>query len=1541
MKKNIQKILSAGCLLLISFTTVRAAETVSLAGKWRFAIAGTNTEKLPSAFAGKIHLPGTLDDAGLGPKNTKPASLEGPYRLNDYAGPAWYQRDIEIPAGWQNQRVTLFLERCRWVTTVWLDDKRIGSQDSLIAPHIYDFGIKTAPGKHRLTICVDNTVKINLGKFVSALFGGTWGNMNGFIGRIELATTPPVWIDDVQVYPNIEKRTALVKVRIGNASGLSGRGTLKVDGKDSPSAWNTNGGQAEVEVDMSRAKLWDEFAPNLSEVTVKLGTDSRTVRFGMRKFAAKGTQFTLNDRPVYLRGTLECSIWPLTGYPPTDVPAWQRIYRIMKSYGLNHIRFHSWCPPEAAFAAADAEGIMIQAEGPQANVPAGKDAARDAFIEAEFQRMVDTYGNHPSFCTMTLGNEYGGTSELLTRWVDMLIQRDPRHLYSSASSAQTTANRQWTESARGRGIHGADTLRDLREVVANDLRPTIGHEIGQWMYFPDFNEIKKWRGVMALKNFELIRDDLAKKHLLGLAPEYVAASGKFATLLYKEEIEVLLRTPGYGGFSLLDLHDYPTQGTALVGPLDPFWNSKGFVTPEVFRRYCSATVPLLRMPKRTYTSDETFAATADLAHYGPADLAAAQPVWSIKDEQGREVAAGKLPPVNAPTGRLTALGEFKASLANAPAPCKLTVSLGLQGTKIVNDWDIWVYPASGTPPPPPDVVICKKWDSAKAALSAGKKVVFFAGSADTAQSLKGRFLPVFWSPVWFPSQKPNTMGLLLDPKHPLFTQFPTGFYSDWQWYELMQRSRLFILDETPAAYRPTLQVIDNFERNHKLGVIFEGLAGKGRLLVCGIDLTAMPQEPAARQLLASVYAYAGSAAFQPTQKFSGEMLEQLFTPKFANQLQNFGAIIRADNQADEYAVGNAIDGDPKTIWHTPWKEPAPKFPHELVVELPQPVKLSGLTCLPRQDSIRNGWIKDYAVHVSNDGKNWGPPVAQGAFSHDANLKTINFAEPQETKFVKLVALSGFDAAKPFASLAELSVIPCFAGQNQAGTTVATTSAAAATTVTLAAPVILTPKPGPAPRINGPKVYGVRPGSPFLYRIPCTGERPLLFRAGDLPEGLTLDSQSGIITGKITKPGTYHATLFVRNAFGKAAREFRIEAGNTLALTPPMGWNSWYIHYNRVTDAFMRQAADQMIASDMADYGYQYVNIDDCWMKKKNDPPFRAGDGAILPNYNFPDMKGLADYIHGKGLKAGLYTSPGEWTCGGYVGAYQHEAQDARTFAGWGFDFLKYDWCSYNQNFRGGDPRLTNSVSLREAKGLAGYKFPYELMWGELQKQNRDIVFNLCQYGIGDVWKWGGTVGNCWRTTGDLGLASGAALPGFYNIAFKNASHFEYARPGAWNDPDYILIGWVGDAHGYGVGKKTTLTPDEQYSYMSLWSLMAAPLIFSGDMARLDDFTLNVLCNTEVIEVDQDPLGKQAKILRQTSDEFVLVKELEDGSKAVGLFNLASLPRKVSVTWNDLGVSGKPHVRDLWRQKEIGAFDRMFEIEVPAHGVMLVRLHSDK
>ena len=482
------------------------------------------------------------------------------------------------------------------------------------------------------------------------------------------------------------------------------------------------------------------------------------------------------------------------------------------------------------------------------------------------------------------------------------------------------------------------------------------------------------------------------------------------------------------------------------------------------------------------------------------------------------------------------------------------------------------------------------------------------------------------------------------------------------------------------------------------------------------------------------------------------------------------------------------------------------------------------------------------------------------------------------------------------------------------------------------PGLLTPNAPAAPRINGPTVYGSRPGHPFLYRIPCTGIRPIRFSAKGLPRSLNLDENSGIISGKAPDHhGEFAVTLQAANSQGKTSRSFKIVVGDALGLTPQMGWNDWYTHYDHVSESDIRKAADAMIASGMADYGYQFVDIDDAWQRRPNSTdaaigmPVRDARGNILPNSRFSDMPGLTAYIHSLGLKAGIYTSPGPTTCAGMEGSYHHEDADAHQYAKWGFDLLKYDMCSY------GD--MVKEPTQQE------YEKPYAQMGTILRGLDRDIVFNLCQYGKGDVWKWGHEVGgNSWRTTGDVGVAPANVLPGFYYVGFANAALDKYAAPGGWNDPDYILIGTVGDANNTEQpAELTRLTPDEQYSYLSMWSLMAAPLFFSGDMTKLDAFTLNVLCNSEVIDIDQDPLGKQGIEVHRSSEELVLAKPLDDGSLAVGLFNLTEEPSPITVNWNQLARTGRQIVRDVWRQKDIGIFENDFQSRVPAHGVLLVRM----
>jgi alpha-galactosidase len=479
-------------------------------------------------------------------------------------------------------------------------------------------------------------------------------------------------------------------------------------------------------------------------------------------------------------------------------------------------------------------------------------------------------------------------------------------------------------------------------------------------------------------------------------------------------------------------------------------------------------------------------------------------------------------------------------------------------------------------------------------------------------------------------------------------------------------------------------------------------------------------------------------------------------------------------------------------------------------------------------------------------------------------------------------------------------------------------------------VRLTPPPAPTPRINGAKIFGVRPGSPFFFTIAATGTRPITFAAQDLPAGLTLDPKTGQITGTLHKPGTYDVTLIATNNLGEARRPFKIVCGDTLALTPPMGWNSWYIWFGNVTDKAIRDSADAMVSSGMINYGYQYVDIDDCWaIRADAEDELRRGEprdaeGRINPNKHFPDMKALTDYIHSKGLKAGIYSSPGPLTCGRYTGSYEHEAQDAQQIADWGFDFFKYDWCSYGR--------------IKPHPTLADAQEPYQKMGALLKQQKRDIVFNLCQYGGHDVWQWGKSVGGqTWRTAGDLGTNWRRIAPSMYRDCFDlyaNKRLDKSAGPGAWNDPDYLLIGKLGLG---GKIQPTTMTPNEQYTQLSFWALVAAPLFFGGDMTQLDDFTIGLLCNADVIDVDQDSLGQAAHRISQTGQTEIWARDLEDGSKAVGLFNRGEPETGVTVTWKSLGLSGAHDVRDLWRQKELGSFDNDFPCNVARHGVALLRV----
>ena len=463
--------------------------------------------------------------------------------------------------------------------------------------------------------------------------------------------------------------------------------------------------------------------------------------------------------------------------------------------------------------------------------------------------------------------------------------------------------------------------------------------------------------------------------------------------------------------------------------------------------------------------------------------------------------------------------------------------------------------------------------------------------------------------------------------------------------------------------------------------------------------------------------------------------------------------------------------------------------------------------------------------------------------------------------------------------------------------------------------ILTPPAPASPRFNGVPLFGVRPGSPVIYRFPVSGERPMKFTCANLPQGLKLSEADGVLSGKIEKAGDLTFTVVAENAKGKASQEFTLKVGDRMiALTPPMGWNSWNCWALSVSQEKVMSSAQALIDKGLADYGYCYMNVDDGWEAEK-----RNADGTIAVNDKFPSMKALGDWLHERGLKFGIYSSPGDYTCGGYLGSIDHELQDAESYNSWGVDYLKYDWCGYGR-----------AHAKERDKGVASYVRPYLLMQKFLREQPRDIFYSLCQYGMANVWEWGRFVdANSWRTTGDIT----DTWRSMYDIGFrKQAGLAEYAAPGHWNDPDMLIVGKVGWSSNL---RDSRLTPDEQYTHITLWTLLASNMLIGCDIAQMDDFTIGLLCNNEVNAINQDILGKQADRVSKDGDIEVWARPLSDGSQAIGIFNVGDEDQQFDIKKLAPNAASAGTIRDLWRQKDLTPSELVCTI--PTHGCKYIKV----
>ncbi len=1046
---------------------------IDLAGTWKVALdredAGVDEEWFGRELSDPIRLPGALRDGGYGDKITVEtewmSGLHDPYwylrkEFKEYAeagqvkvpfwpqperkytGAAWYQRDLMIPDRWRGRRVVASFERVHWSSALWVNEKWIGVNDSLGTAHVYDLGI-LEPGFYTLTVRVDNRYLVDVRRDAHSITDSTQTNWHGLVGELTLRSTTPVWIDEVRAYPDIERKSARIEVTIGNITGRAGSGTLSVGDTKAPVQWDVGGGSGQIEVSFGEgARLWDEFDPALHPVTLRLtgddADDERQFDVGLRRIESRDATFYVNGRKTFFRGTHEGCAFPLTGYPPTDVESWRKVFGVVKAYGLNHVRFHSWCPPEAAFVAADAMGVYLQPECSNWGQYSSRDDGMKEFLYRETEQIVRAYGNHPSFVMLSSGNEPAGPwQEVLTPWLKEWKAKDDRRVYTT-QTGRYYGNRPGPVDDIDYLIAiriGMYRFRDDRGWFGRDFRaslegtnyPVISHETGQWCAYPNFAEMDQYTGALKPRNYEIFRESLRENGMLEQAGDFVRASGRFQVACYKQEIEALLRTPGMGGFQLLDLHDYPGQGTAVVGPLNVFWQSKGYVTADEFRRFCDVTVPLVRMDRLVYTTADDLKAAFEIAHFGEAPLEDVTPFFRITDSRGKAVVEADLPTMTIPLGTAIPIREVSMSLGTFEAPQKYRLVLGLRERESVqNDWDFWVYPAEVATEAPGDVLVTRSFAEARERLGAGGTVLFLPAYDQLSWDSPpvGR-LPIFWNRLMGPGWD-RFLGVLCDPNHPALAAFPTDFHYDWQWEGVTQPAcRAINMDRLPVELRPIVQVIDGWNRNYRLGLAFECRVGAGRLMVCSADLESrLDERPVARQLRHSLLAYMASERFAPRVDVSAEQLRGFL---FDNGvMRRLGAIAKATAESGRNGAALAVDGNPNTYWLAGGgRDTQTRHPYELAIEFTTPVRMNGLVCMNRQNHrAHEGDIREYAVEISDDGQQWRQ-VKGGELESTFEPQTILFDETIETKHLRLRALSGFgeDTACSLAELAVLQTVP--------------------------------------------------------------------------------------------------------------------------------------------------------------------------------------------------------------------------------------------------------------------------------------------------------------------------------------------------------------------------------------------------------------------------------------------------------------------------------------------------------------------------------------
>ncbi len=1028
-------------LFIVALAAPMIAQTQSLdlSGEWKLALdpndSGLSAGPETWSFPDTIELPNTLTLAGKGNPLTRQPKLDKEtlqelHQRHSYIGPAWYQREVEIPASWAEKDIVLELERVIWQSRLWINSSEAGTQDSLSTPHRFVLTDSLRPGPNTLTLRIDNREQVPIG-IGHAYTNATQTIWNGVVGKFALTALPKARIDHLRLRPKGNGIAAALALHNSTKAPVDATITVAVthpDGRTmSPVTLKHSlpPGDSTREISIplgSSPALWSEFTPQLYQVKATLdspaGSSVLTENYGHRTFTTDGRKLLVNGSQTFLRGTLECAIFPKTGHPDMTGVEWEKICTTLKAYGLNHLRFHSWCPPRAAFQAADKHGIYLQVELPNWSFHMGQRPAVDDYFRAEGERIFREFGNHPSFVLFCLGNELTGDYDAMDRLVRHFRGIDPDKLFTSTAFSFSPRGKapgpeddffisQETNSGwvRGQGFINQtppNTTSDYSEGLSSIKVPLVTHEVGQYNNYPNLAELPKYEGgALRALGYEAIRDDLERRGRLDDAPRLTRDSGKLAALLYKEDMERALRTPEQAGIQLLDLHDFPGQSTATVGLLDSFWDSKGYITPEKFREFCAPAVPLARMEKFVWLNSETFAADLELANFTQGPLTTSFTAQLVGPD-GSPVATRSFESASYPLGNAHKIGRFEAPFDRFTSATRVELVVSSADGAWKNSWPVWIFPAAPAPEPPADLVVLDSPGPAlKEALAAGKRVLLLPSRAALAAPIDARFIPVFWSPLHFPNQ-PGTLGATIEPDHPVFAGFPTDTHTHWQWWELFSTS--FSMDLDALSIKPVmpLRFVDRYNRNALPAALWEAKVGPGKLFACTLDITGgLENRHAARQLRRSLLEYLGSDRFDPTASLDPAVLDPLFKS------------VRFRATADSAATGNpveaAVDGDPATFWHTEWQSGAKRLPATLAIDLGAEAGIRGFSYVPRQDMNR-GRIDRYRIETSRDGRDWQSAGPEAAFPDSVENQTVVFAKPIVARHIRIVALSDHGSA---------------------------------------------------------------------------------------------------------------------------------------------------------------------------------------------------------------------------------------------------------------------------------------------------------------------------------------------------------------------------------------------------------------------------------------------------------------------------------------------------------------------------------------------------